>query len=367
MKAGQPKAVAAALLAATTLFGLVAGCSSPQQPAGSASPAASAPAPTLGPDARTFTDQGGTTVQVPAKVERVADLWHANNQVILVLGAGDKLVATTNVIKQMKWFSTVYPNIANVTAPFSGDDLQIEELVKLRPDAVLSSNDAQIQAARNAGLPAVKVNFQTFDGLRQTVKLTAGVLGGDAPARAEKYLTYLDKNIATVDSTLKGLKDADRPSVLHIAGPTDLLTVDGRESMIDEWINLAGGRNALDVDGNLAKVTMETIVQSDPDCIIIGSTSTEDALALLRKDPAYSQLRAVKEGKVYGNPRGTFPWDRYSAEEALQVLWVAQLLHPDKFKNLDLVAETRNFYKTFLNYDLTADQAKLILAGKDPA
>ncbi|MFT4228420.1 ABC transporter substrate-binding protein [Micropruina sp.] len=363
MTTRKPK-VLVGLLAATTLFGLVA-CSSPQPAASSA--ATSAPAPTLGPDARTVTDQGGATVQIPAKVERVADLWHANNQVILVLGAGDKLVATTNVIKQMKWFSTVYPKIADVTAPFSGDELQIEELVKLKPDAVLSSNDAQIQSARNAGLPAVKVNFQTFDGLRDTVKLTAEVLGGDAPARAEKYLTYLDKNIATVETQLKGLKDADRPSVLHIAGPTDLLTVDGRKSMIDEWINLAGGRNALETEGNLAKVTMETIVASDPDVIIIGSTSSEAALELLRKDPAYSQLRAVKAGKVYGNPRGTFPWDRYSAEEALQVLWVAQLLHPEKFKNLDMVAETQKFYKNFLDYDLSADQAKLILAGKDPA
>ena len=364
MTTRQTKAVAA-LFAVTTLAGLVA-CSSSPQPAAS-SPAASAPAPTLGPDARTVTDQGGTTVQVPAKVERVADLWHANNQVILVLGAGDKLVATTNVIKQMKWFATVYPNIANVTAPFSGDELQIEELVKLRPDAVLSSNDGQIQAARNASLPAVKVNFQNFDGLRRTVTLTAEVLGGDAPARATKYLTYLDKNIATVNTKLKGLPETERPSVLHIAGPTDLLTVDGRKSMIDEWINLSGGRNALEVEGNLAKVTMETVVASDPDVIIIGSTSTEAALDQLRKDPAYSQLRAVKEGKVYGNPRGTFPWDRYSAEEALQVLWVAQLLHPEKFTNLDMVAETQKFYKNFLDYDLTADQAKLILAGKDPA
>lgn len=355
----------AALAAAATLAGLVAGCGSPQPPAASATPSVSAPS--LGADARTVTDQAGTTVQIPAKVERVANLWHANNQVVLALGAGDKLVATTNVIKQNKWFATVYPRIAEVTAPFSGDDLQVEELIKLRPDVVLSSNDAQIQAARNAGLPAVKVTFQTFEGLRETVRLTAEVLGGDAPARAKKYEAYLDKNIATVDAKLKGLADADRPSILHIAGATDLLTVDGRKSMIDEWINLSGGRNALEVDGNLTQVTMETIVKSDPDTIIIGSTSSEEALALLRKDPAFAQLRAVKEGKVYGNPRGTFAWDRYSAEEALQVLWVAQLLHPDTFKDLDMVAETRAFYKEFLDYDLTADQATLILAGKEPA
>ena len=49
------------------------------------------------------------------------------------------------------------------------------------------------------------------------------------------------------------------------------------------------------------------------------------------------------------------------------MLWVAQLLHPDTFQDLDMVAETRAFYKEFLDYDLTADQATLILAGKEPA
>lgn len=356
----QPKKWAA-LLAGAALAGLLASCAPAAAPSVSPTPTAATAA------TRTVTDQDGTVVELPAQVDRVANLWHANNQVMLVVGGGDKLVATTDVIKKMKWFSTVYPRISEVAAPFSGSDLQIEELVQLRPDVVLSSTDAQIETARNAGLPAVKVMFQTFDGLRETVRLTAEVLGGDAPDRAKAYFAYLDKNIATVADRLTDLAEADRPTVLHIGGPSDLLNVDGRNSIIDEWIILSGGRNALEVEGNKATVTMETIVNADPDVIIIGSTSSEEALAQLRSDPAFAELRAVKEGRVYGNPRGTFPWDRYSAEEALQVLWVAQLLHPEEFADIDMVAETQGFYRTFLGYDLSAEEAKLILAGKEPA
>ncbi len=346
------------MLIALLFFGLVAGCGSSKDASQSATSSAST---------RTVTDQAGVKVTLPTNVQRVADLWHANNQVVLMLGGADRLVATTDTIKNMKWFATVDPGIAKVTAPFNGNDLQVEELVKLHPDVVLSSTDAQIEAARNAGLAAVKVNFQNFQGLRDTVNLTAQVLGGDAPARAKQYLAYLDKNIAYVSDRITDVPESQRPTVLHIANPSDLLTVDGTNSMIDEWIKLSGGRNALSVQGNLQQVTMETIVKSDPDNIIIGSMSTEDALKKLQSDPAFSQLRAVKEGHVYGNPRGTFPWDRYSAEEALQVLWAAKLLHPDKFADLDLVKQTQDFYKTFMNYDLSQDQAKLILAGKDPA
>ncbi|MDK6474728.1 peptide ABC transporter substrate-binding protein, partial [Aerococcus urinae] len=44
---------------------------------------------------RTVTDVDGTKVEIPAQPKRIADLWHANNQVVLLLGGADKLVATT--------------------------------------------------------------------------------------------------------------------------------------------------------------------------------------------------------------------------------------------------------------------------------
>lgn len=49
---------------------------------------------------KTVTDMTGTKVKVPTKVTRVADLWHASNQVVLLLGGQKKLVATTPMIKQ---------------------------------------------------------------------------------------------------------------------------------------------------------------------------------------------------------------------------------------------------------------------------
>ena len=84
-------------------------------------------------------------------------------------------------------------------------------------------------------------------------------------------------------------------------------------------------------------------------------------------DAAWADIPAVKDRKIIRDPYGTFNWDRYCAELALQVLWSAKALHPNKFEDVDMVAETRNFYKTYFNYDLTEDEAKLILAGDPPA
>ena len=55
-------------------------------------------------------DISGDIVKVLANIEKIATLWCANNQIVLILGGADKMVATTDLIKNNKWFSHVYPN-----------------------------------------------------------------------------------------------------------------------------------------------------------------------------------------------------------------------------------------------------------------
>ncbi len=311
---------------------------------------------------RTVTDMTGKKVKIPKHVKRVADLWHANNQVVLLLGGQKKLVATTPLIKQQAWFKKVDPSISKVTAPFSGQDIQIESLVKTKPDVVIAADPAQVKEARQAKLPTVNAMYQDFAGLKKSVRLTAKVLGGSAPATAERYIKLLNHNIKLVKRNLKGVKN--RPTVLHIVSASDLTKVDGTKTIVNEWIKLAGGKNAVSKSGNQITVTSEELVKANPDVIIVGQTTTKQARAALKKDSALSQLTAVKKNRVYGNPTGTFPWDRYSAEEALQVLWAAKLLHPKAMKSVNMVSETKKFYRTYYHYNLTTKQAKQILAGK---
>ena len=69
---------------------------------------------------------------------------------------------------------------------------------------------------------------------------------------------------------------------------------------------------------------------------------------------------------MYANPAGVFSWDRYSGEEALQVLWAAKFFNPDKFEDIDMVQQTQDFYKTFYGYDLSKEDAERMLAGLGP-
>lgn len=321
-----------------------------------------------GDGTKVIKDVDGQEVTVPVTPERVANLWHANNQVILTLGGAPKLSATTHYVTTIPWFRQVYPDITKVPAPIAANnDLNMEALLATKPDVVLVSSEKQAEAVRQAGLTAVRVGFSDMNGLMQTVNLTAEVLGTQgAYERAQKYNAYMQKNLKLIEERLKDLPDSERPKVMHIGSGTKVQNVSGSGIVIDEWIKIAGGQNVATGQKGMKDVSMEQITAYAPEVIIIGGDASAKGVQTIQSDAAWKDVPAVKNNKVIRNPYGTFNWDRYSTEEALQVLWAAKTLHPQKFTDVDMVKETQEFYSTFFGYSLSADDAQRILAGEAP-
>lgn len=321
-----------------------------------------------GDGTKVIKDVDGQEVTIPVTPERVANLWHANNQVILTLGGAPKLSATTHYVTTIPWFRQVYPDITKVPAPIAANnDLNMEALLATKPDVVLVSSEKQAEAVRQAGLTAVRVGFSDMNGLMQTVNLTAEVLGTQgAYERAQKYNAYMQKNLKLIEERLKDLPDSERPKVMHIGSGTKVQNVSGSGIVIDEWIKIAGGQNVAADQKGMKDVSMEQITAYAPEVIIIGGDASAKGVQAIKSDAAWKDVPAVKNNKVIRNPYGTFNWDRYSTEEALQVLWAAKTLHPQKFTDIDMVKETQEFYSTFFGYSLSADDAQRILAGEAP-
>ena len=317
--------------------------------------------------ARSITDMKGVKVSVPEKVEKIAALWNANNEIILALGGMDKVVATTDLIKTNKWFEHVYPKLKNLPAALNGKDLQIEELVKLAPDViVVSSKNYQDELIKN-GFSAVNLIFRDYPDMEKSIYATAEVIGtDDARKKAEKLANKIHDNSEFVTARTKNIPDAKRPKVLHLLGGANLLKVDGTNTIENTWIKLGGGVNAIQTEGSMIEVSAEEIINANPDIIIVGGTDTDAQIKKIKEHPAFSGSNAVKNGKVYGNPKGVFSWDRYGAENVLQILWAAKTIQPDLFKDVDIKAKTKEFYKEFLNHDLSDTEYGYILKGLNP-
>jgi iron complex transport system substrate-binding protein len=321
-------------------------------------------------ETRQITDAAGRVVTLPAIVERVADPWHANNALVVMLGGGDKLVATTAQAQRQPWLERLYPRIDQVPAAFGIlGEVNLETLIGARPDVILMAYDGSLPkwaAAVDAyHIPYVLMPNTSLAGLKTTARLTGQVLGERESLVAEDYIRYFDANIRRVRSVTAGLPDTRRPKVLHTAS-AGILTVDGRHSLIDDWIEVAGGVNAADVEGLGRPVTMEQVAAWDPDVIIVGTAPNGRNRQAILDDPRWRDIKAVKNGRVFVNPSGAYLWDRHSAEAALQVLWAAKTLHPELFGGIDMEKETKAFYAKYFHHALTDSEYRSIIDATPP-
>ncbi|SEJ30520.1 iron complex transport system substrate-binding protein [Propionispira arboris] len=320
-----------------------------------------------------ITDTTGAKYEIPNKIDSIADAWPAHNEVLAMLGAGDKIKATVHTKEVRPWLYKVNPHMNDAQTVFTTNDVNIEELMKTKPDIIfIPTNSVNAAKLKDLGIPVLQLAFTDFDGLKDCFRTTGKILGPAASKKAEAYITYLDEKLTKVKAVTDPIAKEQRPKVLHITALNPLI-VDGTNTIIDNWIEVAGGINAAaDIKGNMKTVTMEQIIAWNPDVIIVSSNTLNNAkdgirsTDVLLNDPAWQGIKAIQTKKVYVNPDGAFLWDRYGAEEALQIQWAAKVLYPEQFKDIDVVKETQYFYKNFMQYDLSEADANRIIAGQNP-
>lgn len=333
-----------------------------------ASSAAEAAAPLSAQEntvARQVIDDAGRSVSVSVQPTRIADGWYAHHVLLMTLGAGSRIVATVNHPRSQPWMFKVMPSLEQATQ-IDGTAFNVEDLLADHVDLVFTAiGDRQALAYEQVGLAVMRMGFTDLAGLQRSMLATAQALGGEqAMDRAQAYNRYLDAQLSGVKDKVSALSIEQRPTVLHIAS-INPLKVDGSDTLIDDWIRIAGGRNAaIGLKGNMQVVSAEQVLAWQPEVLILAAGAGD--LEQAAQGPLLSQLQAVQHGRVLRNPAGVFPWDRYGTEVALQIEWAAQQLHPDLFRDTDMLVRTRDFYQRFFDYPLTESDARRILQGLPP-
>ena len=317
--------------------------------------------------ARRVVDMKGTTVVVPDKVERYIVLWKSYTGVMAMLDGAEGLVGCDYQVGKnadAAWLVKFCPAAANLKV--ATEEILVEEVLEMNVDVVFWQSPACNQLAADlisVGIPAVNVDFTDYESMKKSVTLAAEVLGTDsAKQNAVAYNSYLDSVISSVASKTDTLTDEQKVTVLNLR-KLETLRADGKDTVADTWINLCGGKNIVSIN-NLSGnqyLNQEQVLDWDPDFIISSNVGDDDAM---KNSQVYSALTAVKNGNVYTNPQGIFWWNRYSVETPLQILWAATKFHPELFKDVNIVNETKSFYSQFFHCEITdADVEQMLAAG----
>lgn len=313
---------------------------------------------------RTYVDMDGTEVQLPEKINTVVDVWAANNQVLVLLGVSDRLVGTISTAKDVEFMQKLNPGITELPSLIEGEEINAEEMLKVNPDVIIV-NDRGVEAARSTGIPTVNLHFSDFESLKEMVLKTAEVFGEDAVMdKAKAFNDYFDSNRKMIADIAAKIPDEEVKKVYYARNDSgSMLKTDGANTMASEWMETIGCENiASSIDGFNQEISFEQILKENPDVIILmdvdGAAEIRDEIL---SDPNWQSVTAVQNGEIYLNPSGVFYWDRYSTEEAMQILWAAVTVYPEYFKDIDIEEETKNFYDTFFGYQLSDEEVNQIL------
>jgi len=254
--------------------------------------------------------------------------------------------------------------------PVIGRGKDTEALVKTNPDVIIvwgdKNNPIHQPSEEKFGKLGIPYVYVTVGDLADLPDYPAAyAFLGDLLGKQEhaaKEAAYCRKTLDEVAATIKNIPQNERPRVYLAEGPDGLKT-ECDDSLHVHLLRLAGDVNVhrchTSCHMGMEPVTLEQVTLYNPDVILVQNRAFFDKVG---RDPAWSSIKAVKEGRVYLIPRVPFNWfDRPpSFMRILGLKWVMSCLYPTQYK-VDLIKETQTFYSFFLGVSISADDAAGIL------
>lgn len=315
--------------------------------------------------ARQLTLMDGKTIEIADETKKVACFYGPSLEKVILLGAGSKIVLYSGFQKKMwAWSNVIYENIDHIPSTDAVLSPNVEELLKIKPDIIFFWNKPEaVKMLNNIGMAVVYPSGsvgKSLEDAKNLLHLYARALGKEEEKIATLYAAYFDSRLKRIADIVSTIPESDKPRVYFaIRKP---LCSGGKQTSLPEIVQAAGGRCVTaDIHLNYGgSVSAEQILAWNPQVIImdhcgfkkLGSGPAEEMVAGFLNDPTFSTVSAVKSRNIHISPTGVFFWDA-GQQIILQVMWLAKILHPDKFDHLIIEDELRYFYATFFNYSLT--------------
>jgi iron complex transport system substrate-binding protein len=274
----------------------------------------------------TITDDAGVASTFAAPPQRIVSLSPGLTEITFAVGAGNRLVAVDTFSDFPPEAKTIQPRLVTYPAP------SIETIVSLKPDVVLSlaERDDDVAQIRRQGIPVLKLLPRDFDAAVRTISMLGRLFGNAQVADG-----IAADMLARRDAVVAAVADAERPRVYEEldASEPDKPFVAGPNGFYGQLIDVAGGINVFgDLPGDVGQVGAESIVERNPDVIILTDADlpfNPQTPEMVAARPGWGTIAAVQNGAVY-----PVPGDIYSTPGPRLILGLealAKLLHPDRF------------------------------------
>ena len=244
----------------------------------------------------------------------------------------------------------------------------MEMLLRMNPELVVVSNDeTSLSRKVNQGMkmlkrPLLEMTLARPSEYPEAFLRMGRILGRED--RAKKLSDYCRKTLAQAAAFSRSIPSNKKVSVYYAEG-ADGLTTECDDSRHSELIRLAGGVNvhrckARDLFG-MEKVTLEQVLIYNPEVIL---AMDKGFYRRVSSDPRWRRVRAVRDRRVYLIPDQPVNWfDRPPTfMRFLGLKWVMKCLYPKDYP-VDIVRESREFYRLFLGVDVPEGEMRKVISG----
>lgn len=226
----------------------------------------------------------------------------------------------------------------------------MEAMVVLKPDIIFNFEswvDSDL-IQEQTGIPTIGLigvedwNAADFHKSYEPLRIIAKVLGKED--RAEWLISYVEDKLDRIREIIDQIPQEEKPRVYALiahgmSGATVYAPV--------EW---AGGYNVAEEylrehDLQYAEIDPEYVLHLDPDVIFLGGTVDE----LIEAHPGLEATSAVKKGQVYQLFGPSVK--RELIQVVAETYYIAKILHPDLFQDLDVEKEANKMFKEVYGVD----------------
>jgi iron complex transport system substrate-binding protein len=278
------------------------------------------------PAKRTLTDRFGKEAAIPAKTDRIISTAPSNTEIITGLGLGDRLVAVDTYSAGIEGIPS-----GAVQIDFAYPDAEV--IIGLRADLIIAAGintggtgEDPFRLITEAGIPVF--NIPTSNGIEeiyQDIAFIAQLL--NAKERGDEIIGGMKRQIAEIAAVGSGI--SDKRTVYFEISPAPYLYSMGRDTFINQMIEIAGAKNIFDdVTGWIAP-SAESIIEKNPDVILSNVNYVDNPIEEIKNRDGFNHISAVSNSRVYlidGDSSA-----RPSQHILLALKQIAKAVYPDAY------------------------------------
>lgn len=319
----------------------------------------------------TVTDMAGRTVTLNKAPKKVIAVNAGALRLYCYINGANNVVGAEKIESDVtgRPYAMAYPELSKLPIIGVGGAKNVpdaEKILSVNPDIIFMTYTADKSAAdelqAKTKVPVVCLSYgnqSAFDpDVNSSLKIIGKVMGKEK--RADEVIDYIKKCQDELNNKTKDIPDAEKPSVY--IGALGASGAHGIESTQENYsifkiINAKNVVSGINKTGSVM-IDKEKLLKWNPDKLFIDEGGLSMVQQDYKKNPQYYEtLSAVKKGEIYSQ----MPYNFYTTNidtAMTDAYYMAKVLYPDKFKDMDPVKKADEIYKSLLGKPLYEDMAK---------